>query len=465
MSKLPKPQRLKALATYRVLASRARAVLGTAKLSSKAINAIAKTAAMSAVGSAGALSASVRASLLVTGAETGKFFTLINVDDTLTASEIRAFNMSKLLANEVQAVDRALAQVRKVFSDAAAASDASLVQLGKGAADSVGTSEEVTRAAGKALEDSLSAVDAPAKGFSTGRADAFTAHDDALVTAGKVFVDATSAAEAFSRAVAFVRYFNDVADATDAINAAILTDDGQIALIGKAVFDSVATGTTIDFDVARVQTDEAATIDKTLFELEKVLASAALVDDIALLGTGKSALDYATTTDNAVLGSFRVSQDSATATDVRASHLAKVFSDTVTTADSTSLFMEAYYETGVATSEDVEVVRIAAGGVPPQLDEQTVADLAALGVSKNFSEVVEVTDDLYGVANIDDDQVNFVGKNVSEILASSELRTVSLQRTLAESASANSTGLLAMTDYCDSAYFSQAYVGTERIFS
>jgi hypothetical protein len=127
--------------------------------------------------------------------------------------------------------------------------------------------------------------------------------------------------------------------------------------------------------------------------------------------------------------------------------------------------LDAYYTTGVVTSEDVQVVRIAAGGVPPQNENQDASDTTALGVNKNFADFVGVTDDFYGEATIDDEQTNFVGKNLTENLPTSELRTVALQRTLQESANVGSSGLLAMTDYCDSTYFSQAYVGTERIFS
>ena len=103
--------------------------------------------------------------------------------------------------------------------------------------------------------------------------------------------------------------------------------------------------------------------------------------------------------------------------------------------------------------------------MPPQLDNQFLADTASLGVNKNFYDNVGVTDDVYGEANVDDDQITFVGKNLPEPVLTSELRTVGLQRILAETATVGSSGVLALTDYCDSTYFSQAYVGTERIFS
>lgn len=329
MARQPKPPRLKALATYRVLATRARAVLGTTKLTTATVNALAKSAALSALGHADMLSAAANASVLVTGAKTGKFFILRELADTATSSEIRNFNMSKLLTNEIQAVDRALAHLSKTLASSAQMSDAVQVTAGKGILDTLGTSETLTRSGVKALNDTAPATDYATKGLSTGRADTFLSSDLAQVTAGKGLSDLFSTSDTLSRTVDFVRFFADTA----------------------------------------------------------------------------------------------------------------------------------------ITSEDVQVVRIAAGGVPAQVEDKHATDLAALGVQKNFADVVGVTDDFLGEATIDDDQVTFVGKNLTENLPLTELRTVALQRTLQESATANSSGLVAMTDYCDSAYFSQAYVGTERIFS
>jgi hypothetical protein len=329
MARQPKPQRLKALATYRVLATRARAVLGTTKLTTANVNALARIAAMSAIGKADMLSAAAKASFLVTGAKTGKFFILRELEDILTPSEIRNFDMSKLLQTETQAVDRALAHLTKLLTSAAQVSDVAHVTAGKGVDDPVGTSEALTRAAGKALADTARATDYLTRGLTTNRYDAFTAADVTHVTAGKGLSDTFSTSDTLRRTVSFARFFSDI----------------------------------------------------------------------------------------------------------------------------------------VITSEDVQVVRIAAGGVPAQVEAKLAVDFAALGVQKNFADAIGVTDDFLGVANTDDDQITFMGKNLVENLPISELRTVALQRTLQESAQVGSSGLVAMTDYCDSAYFSQAYVGTERIFS
>ena len=465
MARQPKPQRLKALATYRVLATRARAVLGTTKLTTTAINALAKTAALSALGNAEMLSAAVKASFLVTGAKTGKFFILREIADAMTASEIRNFNMSKLLHSEMQAVDRALAHVSKALADAAHVSDQVSRLIGKGLVDIPLTSETLTRDSRKVLADTPDVTDTVAKGFSTGRSDNFTVSDVTHVTAGKGIPDPVITADLLSRTVAFVRVFTDTADATDEINAHLLMDDGEVIYLEKVVLENIATTEQLAFAVGRAQADTATTGEDLLWAMAKQLDDLVGAGDYDVVEFGKSRDDLVAASDVATIGVGLRATDAAVTSDVTSRFFNKAIHDTVTTSDSLRFFLDAYFTSSAVTSEDVQVVRIAAGGVPPQLEHQFMADLTLLGVNKNFHDTVGVTDDFYGTATIDDEQTNFVGKNLTENLPTSELRTVALQRTLQESASAGDSGLLAMTDYCDSTYFSQAYVGTERIFS
>lgn len=465
MARSPKTTRLKALATYKLLAARARVVLGKAKLQSNTVNALARVAAMAAVGKGAVLSVSVKASLLLTDVKTGKFFTLLNVEDAFTATEIRNFNMAKLRADETQAVDRALAHVFKVLADAAYVSDQVDRLVEKNLADTTLTLELVTRDSSKLLTDTAPTSDEATKAFSTTRQDAFVADDNSDLEVGKRVTDATLTTDLFDRTVAFVRFFSDEADATDEINANLLTDDGQVVFLSKVIRTTATTTTQTTFDVARVQADTAVASDAALLAAAKQLDDIIGFTDFSDVEFGAARSDEILTAEATVFDTARVSQDIAASSTTTVRNFFKSLFDEVVTSDSMSFFYDAYYTTGVVTSEEVEVVRIAAGGVPPQNENQSATDTAALGVSKNFADSVGVTDDFFGNANIDDDQITFVGKNLTENLVAAELRTVALQRTLQESVNAGSSGLLAMTDYCDSTYFSQAYVGTERIFS
>tara|TARA_B110000305_G_C19331738_1_gene584326 strand:+ start:63 stop:1040 length:978 start_codon:yes stop_codon:yes gene_type:complete len=325
MANVPKSRRLKALATYKVLIAQARAELGTAKVDNRTIAGIAKIAALSAVGKPRFISAAVRATFLTFGAETGKFFIPLSVEDTFTAGEIRNVNVSKLKINEINAVDRALAEVYKVLSDPFQVSEVALLHASKQLDDLLNMGDIDVLDIGKALNDSPSALDLP------------------------------------------------VRDITKPV------------------------------------------------------------------------------------------QDPFSAADLPARHLHKAVSDTVAATSALSFFFGAYKASGFSAAEFADIV-ITAKNVPPQLDNQLLLDLAALGVNKNINDNIGVTDDVYGEANIGDDQIAFVGKSLPQTVSTSDLRAIALQRTLQESAGAAATGVVALTNYCDSTYFSQAYVGIEQTF-
>lgn len=591
MARPPKTTRLKALATYKLLAARVRVVLGTTKVQSSTVNALARVAAMAAVGKQNVFSASVKASLLVAGAKTGRFFTLLNVADAFSASDVRNFSIFKLRVDEVQAVDRALAEVFKTLSDAAITADQVNLLAGKGLVDLTATADLVIRdstklltdthdtsdaallAAAKQLDDIVSAGDfddiefgaarsddvaateatkfgvarvqadsfaaseLATRDFGSQRQDAFVVGDSNSIEAGKRLFDSATTADLFDRTVAFVRFFDDVADAGDEINANLLTDDGQVVFLDKAIRDVALTSIRLDFDVAKARADTFAADDVALlsmgkpledtystasqtflatdksltdtpdtsdaltrastkrldsgaetvtqleFDLAALRSDAATAFDAALLAAAKQfddlvgvgdfndvefgavRNDLVVTAEATVFDTTKLLQNTVAALDTPARSFSKALFDSVTVTDSMRLFFEAFYNTGIVTSEEVQVIRIAAEGVPEQRENQTATDITALGVNKRFADAVKTTDDFFGAANLDDDQITFVGKNLTENLTATELRTVALQRTLQESAGATSSGLLAMTDYCDSTYFSQAYVGTERIFS
>jgi hypothetical protein len=465
MARPPKTTRLKALATYKLLAARARVVLGTTKVQSGTINALARMAVMAATGRGATFSASVKASLLITGAKAGKFFTLISAADTVTASEIRNFNMSKLRVDEVQAVDRAFAEISKVFVDAAYVADQVDRLVGKGIGDIAATSELLVRDSTKPLADVALITDLAAKGFFTARQDAFTVGDNNAVEFGKNAREFAITHDLLTRTVAFVRFFTDSADATDEINADLLTDDGQVVFLSKVVRDTATTASQAVFALSNVQADAAVISDEVLLAAAKRLDDIVGMGDFSGIDLDTARYDAAISSDVAALSTGKQAQDTVSSSSSTVRSFFKSLHDEVTATDALNFFLAAYRATGVVTSEDVLVVRIAAGGVPAQTEDKYAVDFAALGVQKNFADAVGVTDDFFGEATIDDEQVTFIGKNLLETLPTTDLRTLTLRRTLQESTNAGSSGLLAMTDYCDSTYFSQAYVGTERNFS
>jgi hypothetical protein len=161
----------------------------------------------------------------------------------------------------------------------------------------------------------------------------------------------------------------------------------------------------------------------------------------------------------------RVSADSAAVADSLAHTFNKTLTDSVTATDTLYFYFALVKTETAVTSEDIQVIRIAAAGVPPQYDDQYATDQASWGLRKNFSEVLTATDDFDGALTTEDDQTSKFDKQITDPVTLLEVQNFNLQRTLSETQSATDTGYLFLTDYCDISYFSQPYVGQERIFT
>jgi len=186
---------------------------------------------------------------------------------------------------------------------------------------------------------------------------------------------------------------------------------------------------------------------------------------------GKAASDTATASEQRTVAVGKVAFDATLTSDDRTFFMATAYADGVATSDAAPvLFYKRLNDTvsvtdaltralgkaafdDALTSDFADVIRIAASGVPPQSDHQYATDLYASTYGKNVFEALKATDDFLGEANADDDQTVQFTKAVPENLFATERVTASLQRPFAE---------LFMTNYCDSTYFSQGYVGQER---
>jgi hypothetical protein len=161
----------------------------------------------------------------------------------------------------------------------------------------------------------------------------------------------------------------------------------------------------------------------------------------------------------------RVSADAAAMADSLATTFNKTVNDSVQASDTLYFYFAISASDTTTTSEIVDIVRIAAGGVPAQFENQYATDTSSLGVNKNFTDSLAATDDFDGTLTTEDDQTAKFDKNIVEPLTLIEVQKFDLQRTLSETLGANDSGYLFLTDYCDSTYFSQSYVGQERVFT
>lgn len=530
-------QQLKALATYSSLVAKARAVTGAVEVTNKTMVVLARAAALSAVGTGSALSVAIKATLLKADALTGRFFTLLELTDKAIVGELQHFDISKLRADEIRLVDEALVALTKSLRDDATTKELTTFFVGKDLLDPVRTTAELVQLFGKQLNDPAVTVTATDKDFATAKDDPATTSDTTTSEVGKSLNDPVVTADAFSRTVAFVRFFDDSVDATDEINAAVLTDDGEVFFLDKRILDSATTDTQLSYDIARVSADTAQLLDQPDLLTEKALADAFSTATAATALFEKTAADTVAASDVATRAGTKALADTAAFSDVRAAALSKPLDDSSTTADTATLFTAKNRTDAVASSDTttavlgktltdsaalsdlklfdlsrisadsaavadslahtfnkqvadsvsttdtlyfyfalskvdsaattdvIDVIRIAANGVPPQLENQYATDQASWGLQKTFAEVLTATDDFDGTLTTEDDQTTKLDKKFSESVSLLEVQKFDLQRTLSETQSAADTGYLFLTDYCDISYFSEPFVGQERIFT
>lgn len=462
MTKVTDSLRLKALAAYTQLKANAR--LDGAENQIK-IDALASAAVLVAASTANELMVGVRASLLEAAAETGRYFFLFDLTDVATTLETKHFDISKLRADEVRAVEQALRSFNKKLADTTTTSDHT-TKLARKALQSIATlSQQLTTAFAKRRQDTVLTGSDLYNYLSKSRSDTTTVSDQAINLTGKAATDTFSASDAYSRTVAYVREFSDSADATDEISVVAQTDDGQVMFLNKVLIDPVATAESHQFDISALRSVSFIAIDQAVQHLTKPRSDAVATADSTEREAGKALDESALTADDHTFAVQRVSTDTVSSVEVVARAITKTLNDVVNTSDTLSRIFGKSRQDGVSTEEFVDVIRIAANGVPPQIENQTVSDLYAPNVFKNFAETLTVSDDFDGATTTEDNQTTAFTKGLSEPLSALEQRTAFLQKPTAEALAANDSGVLFWTNYCDSTYFSQGYVGQERSFT
>lgn len=462
MTKTTDSLRLKALAAYSLLKATARAEAVDAQIK---LDAMASAAVLAAASTANELTIAVQATLLQADAATGRFFFLFDLSDAAHTLETKHFDIRKLRTDEVRAVERALRNFQKALVDTATTHDSSLKTTRKALQSTAATGNLVTRTFAKLRQDVAITASNLSNYLYKFKSDTIIASDVSANLVGKLRTDTVTTGDAYSRTVAYVRHFEDSADATDAVSVVAITDDGQVMFLGKSLLDGATTSETHRFDMSVVRADTFTATEQALNHLTKPRSDAVVMSDASVSELGKVRSDIIATADSSVADVSRVSADTVNAATLLTRTFTKSLSDVVSTADALVRAFTKDRQEGVATDELVDVIRIAANGVPPQIEHQAVADTYAPEVFKNFADAITVTDDFDGATTTEDSQTTAFVKGLSEPLFAVEQRLVALQKPTAESLTANDTGVLFWTNYCDSTYFSQGYVGQERSFS
>lgn len=351
-----------------------------------------------------------------------------------------------------------LVNYRRPFTELQVASDSyQVASVGKTLRDTGTLTETFVKGYSKVTYDVSSTVDVSSLRFGKTLFDQIVQADEVTkLTYQKVQPDQVISADVFSRIVDYKRTFSDWVDATDDFLGEANIDDDQIALIGKNIVD-YGTLTDLHFvgissiksDLADVG-DLAAVLlakpfadfvnnaDQSTYLVSKVFSDTSSLGDTNLKLVGKTAADTSTTYEERKVWASKVAVEVADAGDETSLDVSKVLSDQFTKYDTITLtwsILRAFTEQqttselttfgvsstklDIATTSEV----ISKFGTKLFTTEFTQSDLFNRTVSyiRSFSDQVDATDDFLGAANIDDDQIAYVGKNIVDYSVTSEL--------------------------------------------
>jgi hypothetical protein len=350
-----------------------------------------------------------------------------------TADAIQSFRVGKTLKHDATTQE----QLQKylgvtILPDTARHTDVPAKEVKKQLAHTFLKSDKVELTLNKAVEDPV------------------LKSDQTKISVNKVLKHDATTSEQFARTVAYNRIFTDTVDATDDFFGEANIDDDQTARVNKVVVDSATSTDVKTAAISKVvEPDTASTQDQKTLLVNKGIAINAIHADQASLANTKILADTSTTLDTARKNTGKTlahnftrteevrnrvqkgAVDTAVSTEQKRVEVSKVLRDTVTKQDTVTTVWSVIRDfTENKNTQDLARFAIR----PVKFDQSTATDTPYITVNKAFVEtkiasdtvstqvdynrsffdVIDATDDFFGNANVDDDQVARVGKVVAE---------------------------------------------------
>ena len=401
--------------------------------------------------------------------------------DSVTKSDHASPHMNKRPSDPVATADAISSRaVTKARTDQATLSELRTMFLSKKLNDTVDAGDELNASVGtddgevmalyKVLSDFAGSADAKVYAFAKSLADQGHTTDSLLRLVQKAVVDSFATSDAQTHDIQKV--LNDVADAGDEWNTLFVTDDGEVFMMYKALEDAFTQSdfvsvqaeknllssnpTTSDellpFVLGKGTEDVPVTSEGMLFVTTKQLADTWTFSDSTSNNTRKVFSEYRGTTEgpgyentyaldyfataNYVLEPFPVIDfrkalaDTPDATDAVVSAISKPRTDSATAVDTKGILTGKTKSESLSTS-DTDTVSFGKAGV----ETLATAEQTVRNISKALAELVDATDDFYGVTNADDDQIMVFAKLTSDYASTGETRTVTIAKPLTDTAS------------------------------
>ena len=231
--------------------------------------------------------------------------------------------------------------------------------------------------------------------------------------------------------VAVAKEFSELVDATDDFYGETNVDDDQVATVDKVVADYVSFADAFDRLVSyiRLFTETATLLEQVDISTQKALLDQTANSEIVELDAHKVAADVATTAEVKSFVVEQTSQENVVSAEQAYLDVSIPKTDAVTNSDQVITFFEAVriFTELTQTTERVEqlVERVSSDqGTFSDLVTQTVGKLLLDATSNSeqlsfdflaeYSDLVDATDDFYGAANIDDDQIALFDKVLAD---------------------------------------------------
>ena len=251
------------------------------------------------------------------------------------------------------------------------------------------------------------------------------------------------------------RTLNDLVDATDDFYGLMDADDQQVTHFSK----TVSTDYLGHQDLASKHSnkgivDLASTSETLGYAAEKAVSDLGVSSDKSLVAMGKSGADLVTSVEAQTRFVGKHSEDTVTAFEAIRNHLVKVLSDQVATSEYVQRGLGIQRNDLAAITDDPLVVFYPGTGIPQQFELQQAVDLYAASLVKHIRDVCDINDAAF-VAYI---------KPFIDSVATADTRSISLSRPHSDLAVSADTGNVICTNYCNSRYFAQPYVGAGHSF-
>ncbi len=383
------------------------------------------------------------------------------------------------------------ATYRKIFTEQQSASDNyRVVYFGKVFADTLPFTDVVAKYYRKTTGDVFAVQDNTALQPRKVVLDQVTRADQALLTPGKVTHETVLPSDTYSYLINYNRVFTDYIDATDDFFGEANIDDDQTARFGKNTVDYAHTQSTYSVSFSTTKSDSYSTIDTTALSLTKPFFNVAVSGDTNQYSFGKVVQDTNLVTDlnlktvEKVLQHDVVQQDTSSVlvdkqlaelgsvADLHTISVSKLLANSFTSYDSVTTVLNSariFTDTGFTTDssafsfatikQDIARATDSAGKTTtkPFTSEFNLSDSFSYTVAYNrtFQDIVNSTDDFFGEANIDDDQVARFGKNVVESLLLNESASFDISITRSDTYSVSdpiyiSTGKILASEFNNS---------------